>query len=182
MLNLLSSEQKKLLEREYYLRLMSIALVLLLAALFVAALFLVPTLILSRVRLDIAEGRLEEARKTEHLATAKAVGYEELEATVTKANAQIGILRPTYTLLYADELVRTVLGHKPSGIKITGFHLTGSEPREFFVTGSSATRSMLLSFVQSLKREKIFTDVELPVSNFTKDSNIDFSIRIQGIF
>ena len=46
------------------------------------------------------------------------------------------------------------------------------------VSGISYNREALVSFVKSLEASKVFKNVDLPISNFTKDRDIKFTFRM----
>jgi hypothetical protein len=48
------------------------------------------------------------------------------------------------------------------------------------VSGLAKTRQSLVAFSEALRKEPLIQKVDLPVSNLTKESNIQFTLTITG--
>lgn len=56
--------------------------------------------------------------------------------------------------------------------------LIASNEKDLILTGEAKNRKALLSFEEALKNSKIFTDIISPLSNFSKNTDLDFKIDI----
>ena len=74
-----------------------------------------------------------------------------------------GLLSKKTKDIYIKELAYTSLGETKA--KIT-------------LVGTGATRESLVFFVKKLEESKFFEKVDLPISNFTRDRDINFSINL----
>ena len=78
-----------------------------------------------------------------------------------------------------------LLKNKSADVNISNFNFSRIEGEKLRVKidlkGTSKTRSALVEYVNSLKQEKIFSKVEVPISSLTRESDIPFSISIETV-
>ncbi len=55
---------------------------------------------------------------------------------------------------------------------------TNEKSATLTVEGKSVTREALLTFVKNLQTSGAFSSVDLPISNYAKDKDLDFSIKL----
>jgi len=175
--NLLSAESKKEVRKEYLWRLFVVALSLLVLLGIILLLSLLPSSILSRSKEKEALGKKETlnesifALESQNLTSLLQDTKEKLESLKTKGNS-----------LPLHIIIRKVLEHKNQGIEIVGFTASPEKEkvRELSLAGIADSRENLVEFKKSLEQEKTFI-VSLPVSNFAKQTDIDFiaTLRIQ---
>lgn len=67
---------------------------------------------------------------------------------------------------------------KPISIDDVSYIDTNEKNAVLTINGSSATREALLSFVKNLQTSGAFSAVDLPISNYAKDKDLDFSIKL----
>jgi len=127
----------------------------------------------------------KEKDVTTHLAQLKASLEErsggDLGLLLNDAKAKISLINTTNkTKAATSQIIRDLLEAKPSGIAITGILYSEDDKgvRQILVTGTSLNRESLVGFSQNVKKLDEFEGVNLPVSNFAKDSDIDFSMQI----
>jgi len=176
MLELLPNTQKKALKKEYFLRLSAAVLSFSLAA---GILFLVsfaPSYFLSVVKERVVN---EEFEKMTKLSRAK--DDEELRTAIKRSREMIALLKPEDNESLVKDKILKIISRKSSGIRIDGISMNYSKKGQYqiLVTGVSKSRDTLKSFVDNLKSEKEFSEVDLPISNFAKIADIDFSIAIK---
>lgn len=174
MFNILPPQQRKYLTREYSVRL----IVVLLAIISLAAIFLFgslfPAYFLSISKEQTEERALEEAKK---VSAAEKVdphtSFPELKQLADAANAATA---GTTT----RDIVSAVVAQKGSDIKITGFDIgpIGEGGRPLTVVGIAANRESIQSFKKRLESNKVFKKVVVPLSNFQKNKDIQFTINI----
>jgi Tfp pilus assembly protein PilN len=86
----------------------------------------------------------------------------------------------TSVLKILDEIIKV----KPSGISVSS--ISFSRERDFkekrgtlvLVSGLAKDRESLIDFSANLKKSIMFSFVEIPVSNLTRDKNLPFSLNI----
>ena len=156
-----------------------LVLILLFVTGVVANFLLFPSLLLSQIK--YSEVRDEILFRQESLRD-KNTG--ELRLAINKAKEEIEILgvviEDTPTVY---DLFSKVVARKNENIKITGIlYDTDENKREIIVNGIARNREALLEFAENVRRELVFSNVSLPVSNFAKNRDIDFSFGITGDF
>ena len=103
-----------------------------------------------------------------------------LSIAVADVNARLAVFPPTETAspLIADFMNPVLLAKTPS-IHLIGFsYQAGTKKTEANVkiTGTADSRVALLSFVDRLKKVGSFGGVNVPITNFIKDSNVPFTV------
>lgn len=76
-------------------------------------------------------------------------------------------------------LLGEILKRKSENVKINGFSYDKiSGGGRILISGMAGSRQGLLSFVDALRSEPKFKDVQSPVSNLLKEKSLDFSLTI----
>jgi Tfp pilus assembly protein PilN len=176
MINLLPFESKKELAKEYKFRLANLTLKLLLFGVIIVTFSFVPALFSAfsgYTSLQSREAKLHTA----------SVSREE-QATLDsfdKFKNQIGVLKATSTrAFFVADVISFINEKKQADIQLTTFSFLGEDPANttLVISGFAKTRESLAAFGDALKANKLFLSVELPVSNYSKKTNIDFTITI----
>lgn len=175
MFNLLPKQEGEEVKREYRYRLVIISVIFLTASFFLGIILLIPSYIISSKREKRVSLEYEEAKKV-----SEASEYKDLNDVIGKTNEKLGILTPKEGALYLHDVISNIVRLKNSGIKIDRFSFKAG--REIQVSGTALNRESLLSFTRSLERDKTFSGVETPISNFARNTDIDFSIKVTGNF
>ncbi len=76
------------------------------------------------------------------------------------------------------DLFSVVVKDRPYGVSILSLDYSSSTNPMLSVDGTASDRKSLQSFVDVLESEPSAASVDIPISDFAKDSNIDFSIKI----
>jgi hypothetical protein len=92
----------------------------------------------------------------------------------------------SYTLKeFPMEVYERIIKNKPKGVTINRFIYTPnvsvgvtSEPTTVDLSGVANTRADLLRFNDSLKKDKAFKSVNIPLSSFAKDRAIEYSVKL----
>jgi hypothetical protein len=108
---------------------------------------------------------------------------KKIRESVADANQKIMLLVETKNKISpVHEIIETILARKTFGIAITAFFseqkTIDGQGRIMTLSGISQNRSTLLFFVNELREEDIFAEVNVPVSNFAKNKDIPFSVSI----
>ena len=175
MLNLLPRQQKILLQKEYSGRRLIVWLGSIALALVISLILLSPSYFLTRIRADETRGELENAKRALDAELPPKEIIAELQTAVRNAED----LKPLTKSLSVYELVK-IFETRPKTIRIAG--ISFSEQAEgqptITVNGRAENRDGLTAFGRALESRVEFATVNLPVSNFVKEKDIDFSMTI----
>lgn len=172
MINLLPIENKISIKKEYLRRLIAVAGLLSLAIIIIAAFLLVFLLFLikkegndygSYLSLEQKHSTfLDEAQVTSFVldANAKAAAFEENSKKSIKTS----------------EAVKKIIEAKTEGISINYFSFNKNKVS---FGGAAETRNDLILFVDNLKKDPAFRNIDSPLSNFLKESDVRFSITAE---
>ncbi len=176
MINLLPQKEKALITKEYHLRRLALYLEMVLALAVVAALLLLPSYVLSLYKKNAAEQSYVQPPMTNQEEN------KELLSRANKGKAALSALVPEQPAKMPVELVTLITSLKTEDNTITSIKYTFKPPQSFegVVTGIAANRQSLVAFKNALEAVPGLDKVELPVSNFAKDSNISFSLTIRN--
>lgn len=175
MLNLLPSQQKIAIQKEYSARRYIVAFGFVISVLAISLALLSPSYFSTRTRAKIAGDELKFVKQAIDAELPSAELVSELSAAVKHAEA----LKPLAKPVSVYELVRIFEG-KPKTIKISDISFsdqTGDRP-VFTLRGMAQDRESLTAFGRTLESRVEFESVDLPISNFVKERDIDFSMTI----
>ena len=101
-------------------------------------------------------------------------------SNIVSMNSKLGLINTILAYPEVTPFLDGIISNKTSAIKIIEFVYTsdGKTTGVISLQGISTTRESLVSFVKSLEKSGLFKSVDLPISNFAKNKNIDFSISI----
>jgi len=178
MLNLNTPEQKSALNKEYTTRQVVVWLGMFVVVLAISIVLLSPSYFLARIRAEAAKAELEAAKRTLDAKLPPAEMVSEIQAAVRTAQD----LRPLTASRSVYELIK-IFESNPAEIKINSISFVekaadGLRPATATVEGWALDRESLTLFGRTLESRVEFASVDLPVSNFVKESNIDFVMTI----
>jgi Tfp pilus assembly protein PilN len=176
MANLLPQLEKKKIKKEYKIRLSITASLFVAGLVAIAGILLLPSFILSSYKYNSAVKQLNVEKKK---ISDSSDGIDPIK-TAKNVNAQLVVLgQKGYLTPLSYDVFTVIVGYKPKGVKINSiFYDRMEEEGTVSVNGVSKDRKTLLSFLQSLEQEEMFSSVELPISSFVEGQDINFSIRI----
>ncbi|OHA20900.1 MAG: hypothetical protein A2849_01980 [Candidatus Taylorbacteria bacterium RIFCSPHIGHO2_01_FULL_51_15] len=179
MFNLLPKAEKIAIRREYRVRLVIIILWSLFVTCSIASILLLPSYLLSSQKEEAAEKRFETL-----LANAQRTSGEDPSALLSDAKSRLELLSHKAPDVFLHDVVVQTASLKTERISLTGisFSDAGEKGRQIGVTGVAKDRSALLTYVKALEHSGLFKSVEVPISNFAKDVDIDFSLRATASF
>ena len=180
MINLIPNQEKKKMVIDFYYRLVVLFLWTLCVCILVAIIALMPAYFFSNSKYNIASKKLE-VQKSE-----SAPIFDEGTAVIVKdINDKLNLIENLQKskFIVSEKVINTIFSKKTSGIKITQISydssLSGGLPaKKINVTGTASSREVLLAFRQALEKDSSFKNVNLPVSNFVKGSNIQFYLSV----
>ncbi|MEK7070356.1 MAG: hypothetical protein AAB966_00960 [Patescibacteria group bacterium] len=178
MLELLPNANKKAVKKEYFLRLTIVALSFLIATEIFFLVSLLPSYFLSAVKERVVNKEFESVIKSNNSSEEK-----ELRTTIKETKEMVASLKPKGDTFLMKDLIFKIIGRKNSGIKINGISVSYSKNGQYqiIIKGTSKDREFLKSFAEGLRSEKAFSSIDLPISNFTKISDIDFNITLKTV-
>ncbi len=139
--------------------------------------FIFLTGILFFIPLSILMKNEQESLNRELVLLNKKIAGDEIDNTSSAIN-DLNI--KVSSILSANDskvssVLNKILDQKTSGISVTNFVFGNNKVS---LTGVAGTRTNLILFVESLKKEKSFKSVNSPVSNLIKEKNLNFLINI----
>lgn len=177
MFNLLPLDSQKSVSNEYRFRVASVCIIAIAVLVFLAGISLVPAYVSSINQAKLFEMQYQSVHET---------AGQKVDDSMTKllgaTKAKLDLSRPYLETSAVSEMVSRVVEHQTAGIALTTFRFGADEvaegvrARKITLSGRAADRLSLLHFYQSLQAEKKFKLVVLPVPDFQKPTNIDFSI------
>lgn len=179
MINLIPNEEKKRMRTEFYFRLIVMFFVVMGFSVFVSVIPLVPSYVFSITENKSAEARLLSQQKSTPLEPS-----EDTVFLIQNINQKIKTISDIRNkkVFVSQYIIDQLVQNKPSEIKINQITYTSSSG-EYLVSirGVAPSRDGLLSFKQYLEKNPSFKEVDLPISNFIKGSNIQFDIKLKPV-
>ena len=105
---------------------------------------------------------------------------DQVETSIKDANEQLRALLTEVSPVDPIRAIERVIEVKNSGVHITDlqYQEITATSSSLVMKGSADKRDALKQFVTNVQALPGFADVVLPVSNFAKDKDIDFSISV----
>ena len=177
MLYLLPSEEKNSIQREYQARRLTLCFALGFFLVAFSIVFLLPSYFLSDQKERAAQMQADSAARSAGTAVTRD-GKNSLSDLRAKM-AVLGAVR-----LSASVPIDSVVVDRGPGVQVKEFSYAEAGPKAFLlqIQGVAASRDALLAFVDALRKDKLFSAVDFPISSFAKDSDISFVIGLKGSF
>ncbi|MDR3519723.1 MAG: hypothetical protein P4L63_02455 [Candidatus Pacebacteria bacterium] len=180
MINLIPKEDKKKMAMAFYYRLLVLFLVMFSFAMFIASVALLPAYFASTTKDSIAELKLETQKNT----TVPLLGQESLTA-IQDMNNKLSLVEKAEENKFpiSKNIISDIISSKTSDIKITQILYTDDPTvgKQITILGTAPSRESLLSFEQSLENNPAFKNINLPISSFIKDSNLQFNLTLSPV-
>jgi hypothetical protein len=174
--NLLPSSKTKAFRHEYFLRIITVALVLLAILVIIHGILLIPSYLYTRDKVSAESAELNNLSKT--LETTQA---QQAQTQLTALKTESTYLSRLSSTTQASATIRTVLAVSRSGIALTGFVFTpplNGAAGTVQISGTAATREQLSSYYQELETLPFVASANLPISDYAKESDIPFTITL----
>jgi hypothetical protein len=174
MLNLLLKEQKKNITREYRVRFWTVACSLFFAGEIISLILLFPSYLTAHTRLNILNSE-SASLKVQNLTTESA----RLSSIVQQTNNYLDILTSSTTPIGAVSAIQNIAAVRDGSVRIGSLlYRINNGQQQIVIAGKANSRQSLLDFVKKLKNQPSVVSADLPISDFAKSQNIDFSINI----
>ena len=178
MVNLLPQKEKEFIKKEYSARLIIVFLILLIITILLLVVFLIPSYISLSVKESTAVEQIDLIKKS-ILNKDNADTEKKLKLIMTK----ISILDRNIDEYSLKDVVYEIIKNKLDGIHVSDFLYNKVQKKDgiekvITIQGTSDTRDELLKFKDLLVGIKYFKEVNLPLSNLTKETDVYFLINI----
>ncbi len=185
MINLIPKEEKKKLVKNLYYRLVILFLFVISMSSLVIAVSMLPAYFLASTRNSIVNKKLE-LQKNEPVP----LPDQETLKVIKDVNSKINLVNSAETNKFSvsERVINSIILKKLPGIQITDISYLNSTPdgmgadvlqaRKISIQGNAPSRELLLMFRQALEDTSNFKQVDLPISNFVKGSNIQFYLSL----
>lgn len=160
----------------FYYRLVVVFLFMLGGSIFIGCILLVPSYIVSSSKYNSAQTKLE-TQKNEPIPT-----FDQNTLVVIKdLKNKLSLVESSENNQFnvSEKVIDSLLLKKPASIKIYAISYD-KQPltTKVSINGIAPSREVLLSFQKALENDSNFKNVDLPVSNFIKGSDIEFSLSL----
>lgn len=177
MINLIPTEEKKRMNRDFYQRLLIALLVTLSVSFFLATVAIMPSYLLSSVKKNLADEKLEAQR-----ALPMPEFNQDTLAIIQDLNTKMSLIEKANLnkFIVSERVIDSIITKKTPDIKITNitYATTVDAGKTIRIEGFAPSREKLLSFRLSLEKDPNFKSVDLPISNFIKGENIQFNLNL----
>jgi len=162
---------------EFFCRLLALFLLMFSFAMFVASMSLLPAYFYSSVKDSTVNIKLQMQRNQP-----VPVSSQESLTAMGDMNKKLTIVENAEKnqFLISKNVINAILAKKTSSIKIIQitYQYDPILGKKIGILGTASSRDALLSFEQTLENDKDFTNVNLPLSSFVQDSNIQFDLTL----
>lgn len=176
MLNFLLENERISLRREYALRLCNCILICLIILVVVVGVSLFAAYTTVYLEKNIVNAELE-ATKNSDVAKRKTDFEQEYQQVMEKYRAF------NQQLLVPTDFLKIILEKKPAEVEIVSYNFSRIEEDKLRVRidikGVSKTRNSLVEYVDLLKQQPVIRSAEVPISTFTKETDVSFTIGIE---
>lgn len=172
MINLLPPQGKKKVSFEYHLRVASAYLMLIGSIVIVVGVLFLPSFFLIVFQKSAYMSQLDSSVDTTRL--------EDIEKEFKISNDISDLLLDTKRYIPTGSVIDVVWELAAEGVVIINLQIVKKEGAISAVNmrGVAINRDVLIQFRDSLKEHEYFEEVNLPISDLTKNENINFSIAV----
>lgn len=174
MINLIPPPAKRALRREYWTRITTVWLWLVVLVLAVSAIFAAPSFVLVSTQLDAYEQQLQAA-------TAAADEQDQLAAAVQQSNSEAAAAYQLGTVTAFMPHYDAITGVQPADVTLQNFIFNREEGviTNIVVSGSATTRRSLTSFSEALVASPYFVSADVPLADLAAQQDLSFSLTIE---
>ena len=181
MINLIPKEEKKKIIKNFYYRLTVLFLVMGSVSFLIAFMAILPSYFLVSGKDNIIKIKIENQKNEPIL-----LPDQQTLAMIKDLNSKLVLIENAWNndFTVSQKVINAIILKKMSSIKITDIsyennsEANSSEGRKVSIQGEAPSREVLLLFRQALEDSSAFKQVDLPISNFVKGSNIQFYLSL----
>ncbi len=146
-------------------------------SIFVLSVSLSPSYFLSRTKVSFIHTKLETQKKE-----AVPVPDRQTVADIASLDKKLQVIEKTEntSFIISEKVINSIIRKKTFEIKISkiSYQTDSIKGKNIIVGGTSPSREVLLLFRKALEDDPTFKNVDLPISNFVKGSDINFSLTL----
>jgi len=180
MINLIPIEEKKEIRNDFLGRLVTVFFTMLGIVLLIATVATLPAFVFSYSKKSSIDNKME-LQKNEIMPAVD----KEAQTAIKDLNNRLGSIEKTMNdkYVFSQNIITEIVSRKTSGIKINRIFYENDKSRGRIVeiNGIAASREQLLLFRRSFEDSGVFKSVDLPISNFIKGYNIEFSLNLIAV-
>lgn len=174
MINLIPPAGYKVLKREYLLRVSASFFFLMAVILFILAVSLAPTYILTSAQIADYKVRINNVEDD-------ALVFGEAERQATEAHTVLTQLQTNGNSVLTSDILHEIESVAPTGISFKTFSLSTAgqnATQTVQVQGIAPTRAALIQFKNAIENTTLFEKAEVPIADLARDADLPFSITI----
>lgn len=173
MINLIPPNAQKQVRNEYWVRVVSVWLLLLGTSFIIVVILFAPVYVLIQSQLDSYWDEYTRAN-------GETQSFKDAESEIKKANELATLLSKSKNIVTFSGTIESLEKLTKDEVIIESYSLTrkGDVIDSIIVVGQADSRLALTQFKDSIENEPMFESVTLPLSNLAKDKDIPFSITI----
>lgn len=173
MINLIPPSAHSQVQREYWIRVVSVWMFLTGCALCIAAILYAPVYVLVEAELGnylLAYNQASDDSET----------YTESEKAIQSGNAIAQLLATSDTDTSFSEIIAEIEKQKIQGIRVDDYSIARKDGILGAITikGNADSRLILTQFKDAIEKSPLFESATLPLSNLAKDRDIPFTVTI----
>ena len=173
MINLIPAKAKKALALEYWIRVLSVWLMVWSIALFIGTCVLLPSYVLIQSQVQVYEESFAAVQE-------KVADYESVSVELVRSSQQAKYIIDEDDLLPFSEYITLFESLQGVGVSLTNININriGKETQVIALKGVAEDRYVLAEFRDRLLAESVVASVDLPISNLAADRDILFDISV----
>ncbi len=173
--NLIPEGHLRAFRREYFFRLASLSLMFLSLLLISAGIFLFPTH--TYLKSEMAE---REAELADLKTRTAAESESEFDKRLRQLSESATRIKEFGSGVSVTSTIQNILAVAHTGVTLSGISYTPASktPAKMIINGRATNRDTLRRYQQALEGASFISGVNLPVSAYAKESNIDFAITL----
>ena len=176
-MNLLPKIEKEALKKGLKLRFIIVTLFLLTASFLVGFIMLLPSYFIARAHFYLTESGNSTNTGNESLS-------KEILNLPSEINLKLKVLQSNIAGPSVVDIFNKIISPVSTRVTINSISFSrdqnyqGKNGIDILISGTALDRDSLLSFLKLLKDSSFFSSVDVPISNFTKNKDIPFSMNI----
>ncbi|HEY5588925.1 MAG TPA: pilus assembly protein PilM [Candidatus Paceibacterota bacterium] len=176
LINILPDNQKKLIQKEYWMRFIIVLLNMIIVGGILATILLFPPYFLTKSKENLVESNLEAFNKEN-----TDLASNNIDKIIKDINVQLEILNKNEVPYQINEkVINNILSNRTNGITFSQilFNKNQATSSVLEIHGIAVDRDSLRNFKTTLDNDPSFSKVDLPISDFLEKSNLIFTILI----
>ena len=173
MINLIPPAARKIVKREYWVRVLSVWMILAATAFAMITLLKIPVYVLVNSQMAALSSSYESA-------TADDLEFKKSQDLIKSANQMASLLVTDNEHVEFSEVINRIDSLSGEEVFVNSINMARVEKdlEKVTVRGEALTRAGLAGFKERLENDEMFLEATLPLSNLAKDVDIPFSIEV----